>query len=77
MLRARQAAFVAQRQMAAAAAAPAAKQQKQLPNVVLVDAVRTPFTVSGTTYKELMAVDLQRQALKGERRQFRTSKFEE
>ncbi|KAH7689677.1 Thiolase [Aphelenchoides avenae] len=66
MLRARQAALVAKRQLAAAA--PAAQQHKQtrpgLPNIVLIDAVRTPFTVSGTSYKELMAVDLQRQALK-------------
>lgn len=35
------------------------------PNIVLVDAVRTPFVLSGTVYKDLMAVDLQRHALKG------------
>lgn len=38
---------------------------RAIPNVVLVDAVRTPFTVSNTHYKELMAVDLQRHSLKG------------
>ncbi|KAI1719110.1 3-ketoacyl-CoA thiolase [Ditylenchus destructor] len=37
---------------------------RAIPNVVLVDAVRTPFTVSNTHYKELMAVDLQRHSLK-------------
>uniref|UniRef100_A0AC35TTZ8 Trifunctional enzyme subunit beta, mitochondrial n=1 Tax=Rhabditophanes sp. KR3021 TaxID=114890 RepID=A0AC35TTZ8_9BILA len=35
-----------------------------LKNVVLIDAVRTPFAVSGTDYKDLMAVDLQKHALK-------------
>ncbi|KAK6044434.1 hypothetical protein COOONC_18061 [Cooperia oncophora] len=35
------------------------------PNIVLVDAVRTPFAVSGTVFKDLWAVDLQREALKG------------
>ncbi len=35
-------------------------------NIVLVDAVRTPFAQSGTVYKKLMAVDLQRHALKCE-----------
>ena len=34
------------------------------PNIVLVDAVRTPFAVSGTVYKDMMAVDLQKEALK-------------
>jgi acetyl-CoA acyltransferase len=34
------------------------------PNLVFVDGVRTPFTVSGTVFKDLMAVDLQREALK-------------
>lgn len=37
--------------------------QRVGPNIVLVDAVRTPFAVSQTAYKELMAVDLQRSAL--------------
>ncbi|KAE9550916.1 hypothetical protein FO519_005878 [Halicephalobus sp. NKZ332] len=35
------------------------------PNIVLVDAVRTPFSVSGTVFKDLMAVDLQRSAIQG------------
>lgn len=34
-------------------------------NVVVVDGVRLPFALAGTTYKDLMAVDLQRLALKG------------
>lgn len=33
------------------------------PNIVFVDGVRTPFAVSGTVYKDFMAVDLQRFAL--------------
>lgn len=55
----------------AAAASPAqSKSKKSLgvsgrPNIVLVDAVRTPFLLSGTTYKDLMANDLQRAALTG------------
>ncbi|KAI6180532.1 Trifunctional enzyme subunit beta, mitochondrial [Aphelenchoides besseyi] len=32
------------------------------PNIVLIDAVRTPFAVSSTVYKDLLAVDLQRSA---------------
>uniref|UniRef100_A0A0N5AKT0 acetyl-CoA C-acyltransferase n=1 Tax=Syphacia muris TaxID=451379 RepID=A0A0N5AKT0_9BILA len=36
-----------------------------LPNIVLVDTVRTPFLTSGTSYKDMMAVDLQRIALLG------------
>uniref|UniRef100_A0A915D0E4 acetyl-CoA C-acyltransferase n=1 Tax=Ditylenchus dipsaci TaxID=166011 RepID=A0A915D0E4_9BILA len=40
------------------------RAQRTIPNVVLVDAVRTPFVVSNTVYKELMAVDLQRHALR-------------
>uniref|UniRef100_A0A8R1HKP6 acetyl-CoA C-acyltransferase n=1 Tax=Caenorhabditis japonica TaxID=281687 RepID=A0A8R1HKP6_CAEJA len=39
--------------------------QKSLPNIVLVDAVRTPFVVSGTLFKDVMAVDLQKEAIKG------------
>ena len=35
------------------------------PNVVLIDAVRTPFVLSNTVFRELLAVDLQRHALKG------------
>jgi hypothetical protein len=34
-------------------------------NVVLLDAVRTPFVLSNTVFRELLAVDLQRHALKG------------
>ncbi|VDN03157.1 unnamed protein product [Thelazia callipaeda] len=33
------------------------------PNIVLVDAVRTPFVQSGTVFKNMMAYDLQRSAL--------------
>lgn len=32
-------------------------------NIVLIDAVRTPFVVSGTVFKNMMAIDLQRSAL--------------
>jgi acetyl-CoA acyltransferase len=35
------------------------------PNIVIVDAVRTPFVMSGTVFKDLMAVDLQKEAIKG------------
>lgn len=35
------------------------------PNIVLVDAVRTPFLQSRTMFKNMMAVDLQRAALLG------------
>uniref|UniRef100_A0A0K0F731 acetyl-CoA C-acyltransferase n=1 Tax=Strongyloides venezuelensis TaxID=75913 RepID=A0A0K0F731_STRVS len=38
--------------------------KKGLPNVVFVDGVRTPFAVSGTLFKDMMSVDLQRHALK-------------
>lgn len=38
---------------------------KTIPNVVLIDAVRTPFAISNTVYSKLMAVNLQRHALKG------------
>ncbi|ETN86386.1 hypothetical protein RB195_010842 [Necator americanus] len=50
----------------AAAAAPAASKRPARvgPNIVLVDAVRTPFVMSGTVFKDLWAVDLQREALK-------------
>lgn len=47
------------------AAAALAVHRPALPNVVLIDAVRTPFATSGTIYRDMMAVDLQRQALKG------------
>ncbi|EYC02471.1 hypothetical protein Y032_0100g3325 [Ancylostoma ceylanicum] len=52
---------------AAATAAPAAAKRPARvgPNIVLVDAVRTPFVMSGTVFKDLWAVDLQREALKG------------
>lgn len=36
-----------------------------LPNVVLVEGVRTPFALSGTLYANLLGVDLARSALKG------------
>lgn len=39
-----------------------ASTARQLPNVVLIDAVRTPFAISSTVYKDLLAVDLQRGA---------------
>jgi hypothetical protein len=35
------------------------------PDIVLIDAVRTPFVQSNTVFRELLAVDLQRHALKG------------
>ncbi|CAI4230750.1 unnamed protein product [Auanema sp. JU1783] len=44
--------------------ASAAKRERVGPNIVLVDAVRTPFVVSGTVYKDLMAVDLQKESIK-------------
>ena len=34
-------------------------------SVVLIDGVRIPFTLAGTTYKDLLAVDLGRLAIKG------------
>lgn len=34
-----------------------------MPNIVLVEGVRTPFLMSGTQYKNLMPHDLQRQAI--------------
>ena len=34
-------------------------------NVVLVDGCRIPFTLAGTAYKNYLAVDLARLALKG------------
>ena len=43
----------------------ASTAQNKGPAIVLVDAVRTPFAVSGTVFKDLMAVDLQKEALKG------------
>lgn len=42
----------------------AAKSSKAR-NVVLVDGCRIPFTLAGTFYKDYMAVDLARFALKG------------
>ncbi|VDM66736.1 unnamed protein product [Strongylus vulgaris] len=59
---------------AATATAPApaaAKRPARVgPNIVLVEAVRTPFVMSGTVFKDLWAVDLQREALKGTKIQF-------
>ena len=48
----------------AAASTPKSGSPKTIPNVVLIDAVRTPFAVSNTVYGKLMAVNLQRHALK-------------
>lgn len=45
-----------------ATSATASKRQNNGPNVVVIDAVRTPFAVSSTVYKDLLAVDLQRAA---------------
>ena len=36
---------------------------KPMPNIVLVEGVRTPFLMSGTQYKALMPHDLARQAI--------------
>jgi len=51
------------------AALPAATKKslakKGVPNVVLVDGVRTPFLLSGTDYKNLMPHDLARGSLQG------------
>merc|ERR1719399_2208057 len=51
------------------AAAPAAKRAKykgkMTQNIVLVDAVRTPFAMSGTVFSEMMPHDLAREAIKG------------
>ncbi|GMT17340.1 hypothetical protein PFISCL1PPCAC_8638 [Pristionchus fissidentatus] len=47
----------------AASTAPAGSQKG--PNIVLVDSVRTPFVTSGTLFKDMMAVDLQKEALRG------------
>lgn len=52
------------RRFATAAIASAKKPARAGPNIVLVDAVRTPFVVSGTVFRDLWAVDLQREALK-------------
>jgi hypothetical protein len=43
----------------------AAKVKSKPRNVVLVDGCRIPFTLAGTHYKDYMAVDLGRFALKG------------
>lgn len=56
------------KRQAAAAAKPSRGQTyttQNVPNIVLIDAVRTPFVQSNTVYKELMSVDLQRRALQG------------
>ena len=36
-----------------------------LRKVVVVDGIRLPFTLAGTAYKDLLAVDLARLAIKG------------
>lgn len=41
------------------------KNSNSVVNVVLVEGVRIPFTLAGTTYKDLLAVDLGRLAIKG------------
>lgn len=51
---------------ATSSSAPAAKRQHKGPNIVVIDAVRTPFAVSSTVYKDLLAVDLQRAAFSSE-----------
>jgi acetyl-CoA acyltransferase len=48
------------RSFSSSAATSAAK-----PSVVLVDGVRIPFTLAGTAYKDYLAVDLGRLAMKG------------
>uniref|UniRef100_A0A8R1HYI5 acetyl-CoA C-acyltransferase n=1 Tax=Caenorhabditis japonica TaxID=281687 RepID=A0A8R1HYI5_CAEJA len=48
----------------AASTAASKATKRNVPNIVLVDAVRTPFAVSGTVFKDLMAVDLQKEAIK-------------
>lgn len=63
MLRVSHSALVGQSVRNFAAAAPQAKSRKG-PNIVLVDAVRTPFVQSGTVFKDLMAVDLQKEAIR-------------
>jgi len=47
------------------AAAKKSLARKGVPNVVLVDGVRTPFLLSGTDYKNLMPHDLARGSLQG------------
>lgn len=41
-------------------------RKHEIPNVVVVDTVRTPFLVSNTGYNDLMAVDLQKHVFIGE-----------
>merc|ERR1712088_467048 len=48
-----------------AQAAPVAASSNKKKNLVLVDGVRTPFTMSSTQYKELLPHDLQREAMLG------------
>ncbi|KAK0420762.1 hypothetical protein QR680_014870 [Steinernema hermaphroditum] len=48
---------------AATATKPKTLEKPGRPNIVLVDAVRTPFVRSGTVFADFMAVDLQRAAL--------------
>lgn len=48
---------------AAPAASRGTERPKGLQDIVLIDAVRTPFAVSSSVYKDLLAVDLQRAAL--------------
>lgn len=43
-------------------------RSRQIPNVVVVDTVRTPFLLSNTNYNDLMAVDLQKHAFKGKQK---------
>ena len=53
------------KQQAAMAARAQPLAQRAMPNVVLVDAVRTPFVQSNGVFRDMMAVDLQRAALLG------------
>lgn len=52
---------------ASSAAVPTKQSLSRLgrPNIVLVDAVRTPFVQSGTLFKDMISNDLQRAALLG------------
>ncbi|KAI6226137.1 Trifunctional enzyme subunit beta, mitochondrial [Aphelenchoides fujianensis] len=54
--------FVRGASSASATAAGESKRPAGCKNIVLIDAVRTPFAVSSTVYKDLLAVDLQRSA---------------
>ena len=42
-----------------------AASSSSAPSVVLIDGIRIPFTLAGTAYKDYLAVDLGRLAMKG------------